>query len=133
MVDASARAAKNRARLVTTPDGVQESIVDSTVMEWIPLSEGEWFKPLGFGPGGWRRLLLRLSPGVVVPRHRHRGEVHVQPRRLPPDRGPRRSDRRAATYEPAGNVDSWAAVGDRDASSRSSSRAMGTSTTTIMS
>jgi hypothetical protein len=62
---------------VTTPDGVQESIVDSTVMEWIPLSEGEWFKPLGFGPGGWRRLLLRLSPGVVVPRHRHRGEVHA--------------------------------------------------------
>ena len=77
IVDATARAAKGRARLATTPDGVQESIVDSTVMEWIPLSEGEWFKPLGFGPGGWRRLLLRLSPGVVVPRHRHRGEVHA--------------------------------------------------------
>ena len=43
-----------------------------------PLGEGESLKPLfGFGPGGWRRLLLGLFPGVVVPRHRHRGEVHT--------------------------------------------------------
>ena len=101
---------------MTTPDGVQESIVDSNVMEWIPLGEGEWFKPLGFGPGGWRRLLLRLSPGVVVPRHRHRGEVHAFNLA-----GYRQIEGRdevigpgGYVYEPAGNVDSWAAVGDDD-------------------
>ena len=98
------------------PDGVQESIVDSTVMEWIPLGEGEWFKPLGFGPGGWRRLLLRLSPGVVVPRHRHRGEVHAF--NLAGYRQIVGRDEVIGpggyVYEPAGNVDSWAAVGDED-------------------
>ena len=51
---------------MTRSDGVAETIIDSEAMPWIPLGDGEWFRPLGFGPGGWRRLLLRLAPGVVV-------------------------------------------------------------------
>ena len=81
---------------------------------WIPLASGLSFRPLAFGPGPWRRLLLRLEPGTVIAPHRHEGEVHavnLQGWRAIAGRadpiGP-------GTYvhEPVGNVDTWWAVGD---------------------
>lgn len=61
-----------------------------------------------------RALLLRLEPGTVVARHRHGGEVHALNLR-----GSRRILETGEVigpggyvHEPAGNVDSWEAVGD---------------------
>ncbi|BCJ69128.1 cupin domain-containing protein [Polymorphospora rubra] len=62
--------------------------LDTTQFDWIPLGNGVAFKPLAFGPGDVRQLLLRVEPGTVVSRHRHTGDVH------------------------AFNIDSWMAVGD---------------------
>jgi quercetin dioxygenase-like cupin family protein len=90
-----------------------DNTVDTGSLPWIPLGPGESFKPLRFYPDDRGRvLLLRLEPGVVVPRHRHLGEVHVfnvaGERQLDTDDivGPG-----GYVYEPAGNVDSWKAVG----------------------
>ncbi|MCE9580048.1 MAG: anti-sigma factor [Deltaproteobacteria bacterium] len=59
-------------------------------------------------------LLLRLEPGTLIPRHRHGGEVHalnlagtrelIETGELVGPGG--------YVHEPAGNVDSWRAVGD---------------------
>lgn len=88
--------------------------LDPELLPWVPLGPGEAFKPLRFLPRAQgRALLLRLDPGVVVPRHRHLGEVHglnlVGQRLLETGEvvGPG-----GYVYEPAGNVDSWRAVGD---------------------
>ncbi len=90
------------------------SPLDTERVPWIPLGPGESFKPLRFLPGDRGRvLLLRLEPGTVVPRHRHLGEVHGYNLA-----GRRRLDTGDVigpggyVYEPAGNVDSWTAVGD---------------------
>jgi 2,4'-dihydroxyacetophenone dioxygenase len=60
--------------------------------------------------------LLRLRSGPTVARHRHRGEVHAMNLS-----GHRRIDGRTEligpgtyVYEPAGNIDSWQAVGEED-------------------
>lgn len=88
---------------------------DSSAMPWIPLGPGESFKPLAFLPN-CRVLLLRVEPGTIIPRHRHLGAVHAFNvsgwRRLDTGEmvGPG-----AFVYEPAGNVDSWQAVGDEPA------------------
>lgn len=89
--------------------------VDPESLPWIPLGPGESFKPLlVFRNGHSRVLLLRLDPGTLVPKHRHLGEVHAL--NLSGHRklletgeviGPG-----GYVYEPAGNVDSWLAVGD---------------------
>ena len=89
--------------------------LDTSLIPWIPLGPGESFKPLRFlSNDRGRVLLLRLDPGTVVPRHRHLGEVHgfniAGSRKLIETgeiAGPG-----AYVYEPAGNVDSWMAVGD---------------------
>lgn len=89
--------------------------LDASALPWIPLGPGESFKPLRFLSGeGGRVLLLRLDPGTVVPLHRHLGEVHAfnlsGSRKLLETGevvGPG-----AYVYEPAGNVDSWMAVGE---------------------
>ena len=82
---------------------------------WIPLGPGESFKPLRFFPNDRGRvLLLRLEPGTIVPRHRHLGEVHgfnVAGTRKLLDNGEIVGPG-TYVYEPAGNVDSWMAVGD---------------------
>lgn len=86
--------------------------IDIANTPWIPLSPGESFKPIRFMSGG-RVLLLRLEPGTVVPRHRHHGEVHafnVSGTRLL-DTGETVGPG-GYVYEPAGNVDSWSAIGD---------------------
>jgi 2,4'-dihydroxyacetophenone dioxygenase len=89
--------------------------LDTESIPWIPLGPGESFKPLRFFPHDRGRvLLLRLEPGTLVPRHRHTGEVHGynlagQRKLLETGEvvGPG-----GYVYEPAGNVDSWMAVGD---------------------
>ena len=89
--------------------------LDSESIPWIPLGPGESFKPLRFFPNDRGRvLLLRLDPGTVVPRHRHLGEVHgfnLSGSRKLLDNGEVVGPG-AYVYEPAGNVDSWMAVGD---------------------
>ena len=91
--------------------------VDTTAMDWIPLSPGLWFKPLRFfiDDTGYQ-LLLRIEPGTVIPPHRHTGEIHAYNlaghRRIITTGdviGP-------GTYvnEPVGNHDTWEAIGDED-------------------
>jgi 2,4'-dihydroxyacetophenone dioxygenase len=88
---------------------------DAAGIPWIPLGDGVSFKPLRFLPGNRGRvLLLRLEPGTVVPRHRHTGEVHAfhlegQRKLLETGEIVEAGD---YVYEPAGNTDSWMAVGD---------------------
>jgi 2,4'-dihydroxyacetophenone dioxygenase len=97
------------------PAGYASQFLDAASLPWIPLGPGESFKPLRFLPHDRGRvLLLRLDPGVVVPRHRHAGEVHgfnlAGSRQLLESGeivGPG-----GYVYEPPGNVDSWMAVGD---------------------
>ncbi len=98
-----------------TVPGHASQRLDLDHIPWVPLGPGESFKPLRFLPGErGRALLLRLEPGVVVPLHRHLGEVHgfnlAGQRELIETGevvGPG-----GYVYEPAGNVDSWRAVGD---------------------
>lgn len=100
--------------ITTAPAGATFGL-DTNLMEWVPLAEGLWFKPLTFFPGdtGYQ-LLLRLEPGTIIPRHRHTGEVHAFNLE---------GSRRILTtgeligagtyiYEPVGNTDTWQAVGD---------------------
>jgi quercetin dioxygenase-like cupin family protein len=81
---------------------------------WIPLGPGESFKPLRFlSDDRGRALLLRLEPGIVVPKHRHLGEVHgfnLAGRRKLLETGEIVGPG-GYVYEPSGNVDSWMAVG----------------------
>jgi quercetin dioxygenase-like cupin family protein len=83
-------------------------------MAWVPIRPGLSFKPITFFPGfGGLQLLLRLEPGMVIPWHRHTGEVHAfnisGSRRLHTGEivGP-------GTYinEPVGHEDSWEAIGE---------------------
>jgi quercetin dioxygenase-like cupin family protein len=89
--------------------------LDTESIPWIPLSAGESFKPLRFLEGDRGRvLLLRVEPGTLVPLHRHLGEVHgyhLAGRRKLIETGEVVGPG-AYVYEPAGNVDSWASVGD---------------------
>ena len=89
-------------------------MLNTSEMPWIPLGDGESFKPLRFYPNDrGRALLLRVEPGTVIPRHRHLGEVHTFTLS-----GQRRLDTGELVgpggyvYEPVGNVDSWSVVGD---------------------
>jgi quercetin dioxygenase-like cupin family protein len=91
------------------------SSFDTSRLEWIPLRAGLAFKPITFFPDdAGLQLLLRVAPGTLIPRHRHSGEVHafnLAGSRLLLDTGEVIGP---GTYvhEPAGNVDSWQAVGD---------------------
>jgi quercetin dioxygenase-like cupin family protein len=82
---------------------------------WVPLGEGESFKPLRFlGGNRGRVLLLRLAPGSTVPSHRHTGDVHafnLEGSRELIDNG-QVVGPGDYVYEPAGNADSWRVVGD---------------------
>ena len=80
----------------------------------MPLSAGKSFKPLRFlrDDRGFVEL-LRLEPGAEIPLHRHTREVHAfnleGSRQLCSGEvvGPG-----GYVYEPAGNTDSWCAIGD---------------------
>jgi hypothetical protein len=92
-----------------------QSFLNTDSIPWIPLGPGESFKPLRFlAHQGGRVLLLRLEPGTLVPKHRHLGEVHafnLAGRRQLIETG-QVVGPGGYVYEPAGNVDSWKAVGD---------------------
>lgn len=81
---------------------------------WVPLSEGRAFKPIRFlADDRGYVALMRVDPGTVIPPHRHTGEVHAYnlegSRELVTGEliGP--GD---YVFEPAGQVDTWRAVGD---------------------
>src|SRR5262249_19334430 len=85
-----------------------------TAVPWVPLAEGKLFKPLRFLSGNRGFVeLLRIEPGIVIPLHRHSGEIHAfnleGSRELCTGEliGP--GD---YVYEPVGNTDSWRVVGD---------------------
>jgi quercetin dioxygenase-like cupin family protein len=93
----------------------QMSTFDTTALDWIPLREGLSFKPIYFFPhDSGLQLLLRVEPGTVIPRHRHTGEIHAF--NLSGTRLLIETDEVVGpgmyVHEPAGNVDSWTAVGD---------------------
>jgi quercetin dioxygenase-like cupin family protein len=81
---------------------------------WVAEGPGKWSRLLHVLPGdaGWVEL-MRLDPGTPIAPHRHTGEVHATNLR---------GHRRLCTgelvgpgdyvHEPAGNADSWQAVGD---------------------
>ncbi|RVU39107.1 anti-sigma factor [Hwanghaeella grinnelliae] len=79
---------------------------------WIPLGEGVWAMPLRFD-GTERTLRLKVLPGTVVGRHKHEGFVHALnisgKRQLGSGEIAGPGD---YIFEPVGNEDSWACVGD---------------------
>lgn len=97
-----------------TTDEPAQVHVSTEAVPWVPMEPGKWFRPIRFWSGGWSQL-LRLAPGAGVARHRHTGPVEVLVltgcRRLDTGEllGP--GDH---TYEPAGTVDAWSAVGEDD-------------------
>jgi len=90
--------------------------VGSDVLPWIPAATpGKWAKPLRFlGDRGFVEL-LRMTPGTVMPLHRHTGEVHVLTlagqRELCTGEVVGAGD---FVFEPAGHVDWWRAVGEEE-------------------
>lgn len=96
------------------PAEVMARIFAKDATPWIPLFEGVSFQPLRFLTGNRGFVtLLRLTPRAAIPMHRHTGEVHAfnveGARQLGSGEliGP--GD---YTYEPAGNIDTWKAVGE---------------------
>jgi len=87
--------------------------VDTTRRGWEERRPGVAWKVL-WEEGSRRAVLMRYTAGAVIPRHRHLGEVHAynlsgQRKLLETGQvvGPG-----GYVYEPAGNVDSWMAVGE---------------------
>lgn len=84
-------------------------------LPWVPLAPGFSFKLLRATSDDdvWVEL-LRLEPGTTISRHRHTGEVHAYT--LAGHREILETGQVVGpgdyVYEPAGNVDSWRAVGD---------------------
>jgi len=91
-------------------------IVGSDDLPWIPAATpGKWAKPLRFlGESGFVEL-LRMTPGTVMPLHRHTGEVHVH--QLSGQRQLNTGEIIGPgdyVFEPAGHVDWWKVVGEED-------------------
>jgi 2,4'-dihydroxyacetophenone dioxygenase len=84
-------------------------------LPWQPVAPGFHRKLLRGGTDRDVRVqLLRLEPGTVIARHRHDGEVHalnIAGSRKLLDTGEIVGPG-GYVYEPAGNIDSWMAVGD---------------------
>jgi 2,4'-dihydroxyacetophenone dioxygenase len=88
-------------------------MIDTESLSWLPIRPGESLKLL-YADAEVRVLLLRLEPGVLIPRHRHLGEVHafnLAGSRKLLDTG-EIAGPGAYVYEPPGNVDSWMSIGD---------------------
>ena len=90
-------------------------IASASQVPWIPAdTPGKWSRPLRFlrDNRGFVEL-LRMDPGVVMPLHRHTGEVHVYnlcgTRQLCTGECAGPGD---YVYEPAGHTDWWKVVGD---------------------
>lgn len=81
---------------------------------WVPLSEGRAFKPIRFlSDDRGYVALMRVDVGTAIPPHRHTGEVHALNleghRELGSGEIVGPGD---YVYEPAGNLDTWKAIGD---------------------
>lgn len=91
-------------------------VVHTATQDWVPLGDGQSFKPIAFGPLASRQLLLRVESGAVVALHRHHGAVHAFTvsggRVLLDPAGHIAIEAGSYVYEPPGNVDSWMAVGN---------------------
>ena len=87
--------------------------LDTDGMPWIPTGPGKAFRPLRFAADGWSEL-MRLEPGSAVAVHRHTGDVHAF--NLAGTREIFGTGERVGpgnyVYEPAGNADTWRAIGD---------------------
>ena len=87
-------------------------VIDTGTLPWMPLSAGVEVRLLRL-EGEERSLQLKVEPGVLMAPHRHEGAVNAYGlqgyRRLGTGEiaGPG-----SYVYEPAGNCDSWEAVGD---------------------
>ena len=88
--------------------------IESDKLPWVPIAPGFSFKLIRATSDDdvWIEL-LRLEPGTVIPRHRHTGEVHAytlagQRELLDTGEIVGAGD---YVYEPAGNIDSWRAIG----------------------
>ena len=100
----------------TTRGRPRTSVPDIDSLPWVPAAmPGKWSRPLRFLPGDRGFVeLLRMDPGVLMPPHRHTGEVHAWNLS-----GSRQLDTGEVvgpggyTYEPPDNVDWWRAVGDQ--------------------
>lgn len=84
---------------------------------WVPLGDGRAFKPIRFlAKNRGYVALMRVDPGTVIPPHRHTGEVHAYNlegyRELVGGEVVGPGD---YVFEPAGQVDTWKAVGDAPA------------------
>jgi quercetin dioxygenase-like cupin family protein len=100
--------------MTTTQPDVPPILRATAHLPWQEVSPGFQLKLLhGATDADTRALLLRLEPGTVVQRHRHGGEVHAVNLQ-----GSRRLDTGEVVgpggyvHEPAGNEDSWEAIGD---------------------
>jgi len=83
-------------------------------MPWIPESPVKSWKPLRFfGDGRGFVEMMRMSPGAIMPLHRHTGEIHAF--NLEGERLLCTGERIGPgeyVYEPSGNTDWWRVVGD---------------------
>ena len=83
-------------------------------MPWIPESPVKSWKPLRFFSDGSGFVeLMRMSPGAIMPLHRHTGAIHAF--NLEGERVLCTGERIGPgqyVYEPPGNTDWWKVVGD---------------------
>jgi 2,4'-dihydroxyacetophenone dioxygenase len=85
-------------------------------LPWQPIHPGFSLKVIrgGATDDDTRVLLLRVEPGTVIAKHRHRGEIHAL--NLAGTRELIESGEIVGpggyVYEPPGNEDSWRAIGD---------------------
>ncbi|WP_116140901.1 cupin domain-containing protein [Trinickia diaoshuihuensis] len=91
------------ARIASAPD-----------MPWIPESPVKSWKPLRFFSDGSGFVeLMRMSPGAIMPLHRHTGAIHAF--NLEGERLLCTGERIGPgeyVFEPPGNTDWWKVVGD---------------------
>ena len=91
-----------------------ETPIATDRLPWMPLGDGVFARPLHFR-GGERTLQLRVTPGTIIPLHRHDGHVHALGlagrRRLGDGSIAGPGD---YVFEPGGNVDTWSCEGDED-------------------
>jgi 2,4'-dihydroxyacetophenone dioxygenase len=89
-------------------------IADTDALPWVQIAPGFSIKLIRATSDDdvWVEL-LRVEPGTVIPRHRHTGEIHAYTlagQRELLDTG-EIVGAGSYVYEPAGNHDSWRAVG----------------------
>ena len=96
----------------------QLNFPESETLPWMTVSPGFELKVLhGRTDDDTRALLLRLQPGTTIAPHRHTGEVHafnLSGQRKLLDTGEVIGPG-GYVYEPAGNHDTWMAVGTEPA------------------